>query len=43
MDDDAGLEKLQQILLFKALEFPLRDIAAIICDKRDNRNGDKRR
>lgn len=28
--DDAELEKLQQILLFKALEFPLKDIADII-------------
>ena len=28
--DDAGLEKLQQILLFKALEFPLKDIADIV-------------
>ena len=28
--DDAGLEKLQQILLFKALEFPLKDIAEIV-------------
>ncbi len=28
--DDAGLEKLQQILLFKALEFPLKYIADIV-------------
>ena len=28
--DDAGLEKLQQILLFKALEFPLKEIADIV-------------
>ena len=28
--DDASLEKLQQILLFKELEFPLKDIKEII-------------
>ncbi|MBQ5951515.1 MAG: MerR family transcriptional regulator [Lachnospiraceae bacterium] len=28
--DDAALEKLQQILLFRELEFPLRDIAEIV-------------
>ena len=28
--DDTALEKLQQILLFRELEFPLKDIKAII-------------
>ena len=28
--DDAALERLQQILLFRELEFPLKDIAAIL-------------
>ena len=28
--DDAALEKLQQILLFRELEFPLKDITAIM-------------
>lgn len=28
--DDTDLEKLQQILMFKELEFPLKDIARII-------------
>lgn len=28
--DDAGLEKLQQILLFRELEFPLKDISKIL-------------
>ena len=28
--DDTALERLQQILLFRELQFPLRDIAAIL-------------
>ena len=28
--DDAALEKLQQILLFRELEFPLKDIKEIV-------------
>ncbi len=35
--DDAALEKLQQILLFRELEFPLKDIKAIM----DNPNFDR--
>lgn len=35
--DDTALEKLQQILLFRALEFPLKDIKAIL----ENPNFDK--
>lgn len=31
--DDAALERLQQILLFRELEFPLKEIAGIVSDK----------
>ena len=37
--DDAALERLQQILLFRELEFPLRDIRTIL----DNPNFDRRK
>lgn len=37
--DDTALEKLQQILLFRELEFPLKDIKAIV----DNPNFDRRK
>lgn len=37
--DDAALERLQQILLFRELEFPLRDIRTIL----DNPNYDRRK
>ena len=37
--DDAALERLQQILLFRELEFPLRDIRIIL----DNPNFDRRK
>ncbi len=30
--DEASLETLQQILLFRELEFPLREIRAVLCD-----------
>ena len=36
--DDAALERLQQILLFRELEFPLKDINRIINDKDFDRN-----
>ena len=35
--DDTALERLQQILLFRELEFPLKDIKAIV----DNPNFDR--
>ena len=37
--DDAALERMQQILLFRELEFPLRDIRTIL----DNPNSDRRK
>lgn len=36
--DDTALEKLQQILLFRELEFPLKDIGRIINDKTFDRD-----
>lgn len=36
--DDAALEKLQQILLFRELEFPLKDIIKIVNDKDFDKN-----
>lgn len=36
--DDTALERLQQILLFRELEFPLKDIKKIINDKDFDRN-----
>ncbi len=36
--DDADLERLQQILLFRELEFPLKDIREIICRPGFDRN-----
>ena len=37
--DDTSLERLQQILLFKELEFPLKEIKKIIDRRLNNKSG----